>query len=198
MSSGLKPALPPELRRAAIALVREQGLSPRDAAEQLSLSFNTVKSWLAREKKRDLSVQQPTPIAIVEVGREPEEPIELDSLAEKQEFFQEKMSDAAVRLAQHVSTLEGDQLVKQADKIAKGAVTARASLKLDKGDFNPVIQLAVLMQSPARAAARSEQLPSVTRPRELVAVESDASANNITHTLHCRNALARDLSGIAD
>jgi hypothetical protein len=96
-----------------------------------------------KEAKPDLQV------AIVSAA--PEEVPDLPTLPEKQQFFQEKTADAAVKLAAHMTTLDGPELVRAADKLLKAAQTARASLKLDK-EAHSVIQIAVLASSPAKLA----------------------------------------------
>jgi len=139
---------PSEIREKALAL-HKSGVSPRDVADQMSLPLGTVKSWVYRSRNKD--AQQ---LAIVPAETEE---IEIPSeLIEKQTFYTERMSDAACRLADHVSRLDGEALVKNADRVLKADKTARTALKLDVGSFNPIIQIGVLCQpiQPKRVAAQ--------------------------------------------
>jgi len=78
-----------------------------------------------------------------------------------------------VKLAAHISKLDGEQLVRSADKLHKAMQSARASLKLDGDRPVPVIQIGILAQSPARRAQEALDydgpLPSLVRPQEAFA-----------------------------
>jgi hypothetical protein len=127
-----------------------------------------VKSWLYRQRKKDA---QSAPVAATILPAETDELIEIPSeLSEKQTFYTDRMSDAACRLADYVSRLDGDGLVRNADKISKGDKTARAALKLDTTTGNPIIQLSVL----CAPVSDPKPLPSMVRPqKQLPDAESD-------------------------
>jgi hypothetical protein len=130
---------PVELREKARALY-ESGMTRREIADETGLSLNTVAAW----RKRDGWAK---PAQALEMIVPAMEPIEMPaSLIEKQEVYTDKMSEAAVRLAHHVAALDGEGLIKAADKISKGDLTARRALRLSEDKPYPVIQIAVLAQ----------------------------------------------------
>ncbi len=130
------PAHSKDTRDKARALFRE-GQKPSEIATALQLSASTVRAWKAREGWQiaclDTEQQQ------IDVPNE---------LSARQEIYEQNMGEAAVRLSERVKGLSADELIKQADKVAKGDLTARRALHIESPNkSNPVIQIA-LLQSP--------------------------------------------------
>lgn len=140
-----------------------------DIARELKLPVGTIYSWSKRDAwSGRLEAQRLTGIdaetsktvaKVVKVYQSRVEPSNLD-LAEKQQHYQAKLGDAAVRLADHVATLNGSELVSQADKLLKADQIARKALKLESEKPSTVIQIGVLAQS--RDTKRIEQTPAET------------------------------------
>lgn len=152
MSEAILPARSKEQRERARQLF-EGGERLTDVARELSIPENTLRCWRRRGKWARAA-------DMILVAAEATQPTEIpETLAEKQDLYAKRMSDAAVRLAEHVATLDGQSLVKSADKLLKADQTARKALKLDKGEFNPVIQLGVLCQPLPSMVRPSKQLP---------------------------------------
>jgi hypothetical protein len=161
------PPLPVEVRAQALVM-HANGVPSIEIADRLNLKAATVRSWIRRQRKKDSLAEQPDLESVIEVDV-PEATVEIpDSLAEKQVFYQDRMADAAVRLAAHVSELDADALVKSADKLLKADQTARKALKLEGDKPVCAIQIGVLCQSP-----QSGRLPSAIRPRKLLKTESE-------------------------
>ncbi len=130
------PAHSKDTRDKARALFRE-GQKPSEIATALQLSASTVRAWKAREGWQ-----------IACVDTEQQEIDVPDELSARQEIYEQNMGEAAVRLSERVKSLSADELIKKADKVAKGDLTARRALHIESPNkSNPVIQIA-LLQSP--------------------------------------------------
>ncbi len=136
----------------------QSGKTYQEIAEITKLPLSTLRNWCKRDGWK-LAKPDQVDLTVATVPDEPVEVPESLSLRERQEFFQEKMTAAAVRLAEHVSKLDGEQLVKSADKLLKATQNARTSLKLDKQTGNPIIQIGVLCQPLPSMVRPSKQLP---------------------------------------
>jgi hypothetical protein len=173
----IKLPLPAEVRAKALALIAS-GMTSRAVADELSLALGTVKSWKQRQKKID--ARPPAPVVAKIVTADDSEPID-DDLAGRQAEYVDRLSRTAVRFARFVDQLDGETVTRNADKILKCDKTSRAALKLDTGTPMPIIQIAVLAQSPAKQDQKrltldcSRRLPSLVRPQKtLAAVESES------------------------
>ena len=170
-AKGTLPApLPMDQRRRARELW-ESGESYGTIESQLDVKVSTLKSWRARDK---WTRTKPSSDELAVIPTEIVEDVpDLPTLAEKQEFFQEKTSDAAVKLAAHMGSLDGPQLVQHADKLLKATQTARKSLKLDTERPACVIQLGVLC-APVRPARRDDgRLRSTHHSAKLVEADPE-------------------------
>jgi hypothetical protein len=136
------------------------GNSYHDISDMTQVPVSTLRNWCVRDGWKK---SQP-PMDIVVAAPAESEPVEMpDTLPERQEFFVERTSAAAVKLAAHISKLDGEQLVRSADKLHKAIQSARTSLKLDTDRPACVIQIGVLARSPAKEA--SKRLHSFVRPK---------------------------------
>ena len=137
-----------ELRDLAGDLYKS-GKSYQEIAEVTKLPLSTLRNWCKRDGWKLTKAQPDSELPIADgVPADAEEiPSEL---SERQTFYTERMSDAACRLAAHVATLEGEQIAAKADKLLKADQVARKALKLDTTTGNPVIQIGVLLSSPAK------------------------------------------------
>ena len=172
VSTGLPPARPQAQRARAIEAF-ERGERSYIVARELDIPEGTIRSWRAIWRKKGGKVKPTSEAAILQRAESAEvESPELDTLGERQEFFIESASAAAVRLAAHVKKLDGEALVKNADKLHKALASARASLKLDTDRPASVIQIGVLCQ-PVRPAKRDDgRLRSTHNPAVLLEAES--------------------------
>jgi Putative ATPase subunit of terminase (gpP-like) len=146
-----------------------------EIARQLSLSENTVRGWCAREKWRaQLKIAENRPTLPVEKREELAksegplfEPTNLD-LAEKQEHYTQSTTDAACRLADHLATLNGAEIVKSADKILKADQIARKALRLETDRPAVLIDLKIL-SAPVRPSKKDDgRLRSTRAPVQLI------------------------------
>jgi transposase-like protein len=159
----LPAPLPNDLREAALA-AHKAGERAVEIADRLNLKAVTVRSWIRRQRKKD-SPAQPVLTPVVEIVQ-PQEEIEIPSeLPEKQSFYTSRMEDAACRLANHVSKLDGEGLVKAADRLKKADETARRALKLETDRPQCAIQIAVLAAPVPES--KSKPLHSFLRPRRI-------------------------------
>ena len=148
---------PKEVREHAFRLYKD-GHSQIHIAHDLGIPVGTVYGWCKRDhwdmraKAERAGVDAETAPKLARVLTERTkagEPSNLD-LAEKQARYQALMGDAALRVAEHVATLEGDKLVASADKLFKADQIARKALKLETEKPSTVIQIGVLANSPAK------------------------------------------------
>jgi transposase len=171
----LGPATDQNLRAKAKALFLAGGKTITAVAEEVGLPRSTVASFAARENWRaQLKIKEELPEASAEVVQERAkserpiyEPSDLD-LSERQEIYQSHMGTAAERLAAHVATLSGEELVKFSDKILKADTTARKSLKLDRDVPSVLINIGVLSGTVRPAKEDDGRLRSTRSPVQLV------------------------------
>lgn len=157
----LPPPRPAEERSKARELYLA-GNSYQEINQETNIPVSTLRNWCKRDGWK-LAKSQPNEFEIVPSDAEEVEVPE--SLAEKQEFYETHMSEAAVRLAAHVSKLDGEGIVKISDKLLKADTTARKALKLTEKQPFQIIQIGVLAQSPAKRD-RLDHLPSLVRPQK--------------------------------
>jgi transposase-like protein len=141
---GLPASRPKDQREAAFKLYAE-GKTVQDIAFELAIPQATVRTWKNRDgwaaRLKDPTL---TPEAAVLATRRAQD-IEIpETLPERQEKYQEQLGEAAIRFAAHVSTLEGAELVQQADRIKKADEVSRKALKLETEKPAPLINLAIL------------------------------------------------------
>ena len=145
-----------ELRSRAGDLYKS-GKSYQEIAEITKLPLSTLRNWCKRHGWKLAKPDQIEPTVTTAL----DEPIEIPgSLAEKQAVYTDHMSAAAVRLAQHVSKLDGESLVKAADKLLKSDQMARKALKLETEKPFCAIQIGVL------ASPQAGKLHSLVRPQK--------------------------------
>ena len=155
---------PREVRERARSLY-ESGEDYQAIHEITGLPLSTLRNWRKRDGwERARSQPEPESEPLTVVPAESEEPIDVPGrLPEMQEIYTERMAAAAIRLSEHVSKLDGGELVKQADRLLKADKTARAALKLETDRRVPVIQIGVLCQP----VTESKPLHSYARPRRI-------------------------------
>jgi len=111
-----------------------EGHKASEIASALQISPSTIRAWKAR---------QGWEVACLDT--EQQEIVIPETLQERQRAYEQNMGEAAVRLSEKVKSLSADELIKQADKVAKGDQTARRALKIsEQAKTNPVIQIGLL------------------------------------------------------
>jgi len=163
------PKHPKEIRDKAFRLFVE-GKHPNDISYELQIPVGTLYNWMRRDKweirktAEQAGVDAETSVRVAKQlakTTKPTEPTNL-TLTEKQERYQELMGDAAVRLADHVATLEGPQLVAAADKLLKADQIARKALKLETEKPSTVIQIGVLAQPTNQKSIKQASVETLT------------------------------------
>lgn len=158
---------PPEYKVRTVGVVehspeaKERGYQvwkeTQDATEvalALSIPSSTIRSWCARYKWADrlaieqtpgvtLSAETAAQLAKAQPTRSAAPASNLD-LTEKQTKYTDTMGDVALRIAEHAASLEGKELVQQADKLLKADQIARKALKLEHQAPHTVVQIALL------------------------------------------------------
>ena len=136
-----------------------------DIAFETRIPASTIRAWSRRDQwdarkgvAIAMSMDAETARA-VEIASQPPQIDTPTDLAEKQTEYQKKFSDAAVRLARHVATLQGPELIQQADKLAKADAVARKALKLETEKPSTVIQIGILAN---KRTANEHQAKAIT------------------------------------
>ena len=151
------PAPRPAAERSKARELYLAGNSYQEINEETNIPVSTLRNWCKRDGWKLTKSQ---PVLEFEIVPSDAEDVEIpESLAEKQELYETHMSEAAVRLADHVSKLDGEGIVKISDKLLKADTTARRALRLEPDRPTQIIQIGVLAQSPAKRD-RLDHLPS--------------------------------------
>jgi Phage terminase small subunit len=136
-----------------------------DIAFELRLSPGLIRSWKKRDRwSQRIQVAKANPQMgheeIVTLAKRDDLDLEIPpELAERQTEYQDKLGAAAIRLANHIENMDGDELVQKADKISKADAVARKALKLETEKPHSLINLAVLCQpAPNRTADPNVEL----------------------------------------
>jgi transposase-like protein len=141
---GLPASRPKDQREAAFKLYAE-GKTVQDIAFELAIPQATVRTWKNRDgwaaRLKDPTLTPEAAVLATRMAQDIEIP---ETLPERQEQYQEQLGEAAMRFAHHVSTLEGPELVQQADRLKKIDEVSRKALKLESERPNTVIQLGIL------------------------------------------------------
>lgn len=162
---------PKELRDRARSLY-ESGAGYQEINEATGLPCSTIRNW----RKRDswCRANSHPDFELVIADDVPAEAEEIPSeLWDQQNFYQEKMSDSACRLAAYVATLKGEQIAAKATNLLKADAVSRKALKLETERPFQIIQIGVLAQSPAKQDQRRRALPSLVRPQESTVEQLD-------------------------
>jgi hypothetical protein len=161
------PAPRPAAERSRSRELFLAGSTYQEISEETNIPLSTLRNWCARDGWKLAKLQPDFELVIADDLPEAEEiPSEL---WDQQNFYQEKMSGAACRLAAHVATLQGEQIAAKADKLLKADQVARKALKLSEDKPFQIIQIGILAKSPAKQDQRrilGEGLPSLVRPQK--------------------------------
>jgi transposase-like protein len=171
----LAQPLPAETRQRAKELFFS-GETLASVARELQLAEPTVRSWAKRShwvNERKLAKSNPDMpeeqrLAIAKSDRPLFDPLEID-LAEKRARYSQNLGDAAVRASEHVARMDGAELIRVADKLAKIDAVCRKNLKLDTDRPAVLIDLKILSGAPVRPAHEDDgKLRSAQAPALLV------------------------------
>jgi Putative ATPase subunit of terminase (gpP-like) len=128
------------------------GMKASDVAAELGLKAVTVRAWAARNK--DTWKRTADEGAIVPEESEDDIP---ETLGDCQEEYEQNLRKAAIKFSRRVAHMDGDTIVQKSQHIKAVDQTARKALRIETEKPMPVINLAVLCQSPAKLARRPRE-----------------------------------------
>ncbi len=138
---------PPELRVKGYELYKADVKLPQ-IADALGLPVSTVCHWSSDEgwkarKQAELS-GQPIEAKITVLSSSATDRVVPADFAEKQAFFTDKTAEAAVRIAERMAELTGQELISSADRVSKAFAMGQKALRLTEDKAISIVLIPLL------------------------------------------------------
>ena len=183
---GRKP-VDPSIKAVALALVREEGMSARQAAEQCGVSAQSVVRWLDENPPED----EPEPGELPEVALEEGLPGVLKGLRGMAEFLiaeSKKAASAGPAQARHASSMAGHaaNIIARLARVEAAVNADPGSLRVSKEELELAErriaeQIQAALNRPLLCAHCSRQLALEWGGLEAVAAAKELDALTLTH-----------------